>query len=58
MAGEHFALKVILAGEGFALEPNNLPRRGAAGRNAPMRPSARSALLLSTDIVSLAGHVR
>jgi hypothetical protein len=26
--------------------------------NAPMRPSARSALLLSTDIVSGAGYVR
>jgi hypothetical protein len=42
---------------------NNYPRitdgeTKGAKVNAPMRPSARSALLLSTDIVSLAGHVR
>jgi hypothetical protein len=42
---------------------NNYPRitdgeTKGAKVNAPMRPSARSTLLLSTDIVSVAGDVR
>src|SRR4029077_10803810 len=42
-----------------AMLPSRMGAARGAKRNAPMRPSARSALpLLSTDIASLAEHVR